>query len=120
MVEGSEAAPTVITSVATPGEEIVLGASPSLPAAATTTLPAATAASAAWLPASEPSEPGLPSDMEITSTSARAAHHSIADTTSASSPNPLEASTFAAMIEAPRATPAYDEVGEAGLPAAMP
>ena len=73
------------------GEEMVPGASPSLPAAATTTLPAATAASAAWLPASEPSEPGLPSDIEITSTSARAAHHSIAETTSASSPKPLGA-----------------------------
>ena len=104
-VEGSEAAPTVIASVATPGDEMVPGASPSLPAAATTTLPAATAASTAWLPASEPSEPGLPSDIEMTSTSGRAAHHWIADTTLASSPKPVESSTFALMIEAPGATP---------------
>ena len=104
--DGSDAAPTVTASVATPGDETVPGASPELPAATTTTFPARNAAFTAWLPASEPSDAGLPSDMEMTFTSARAAHHSIADTTLASAPEPVESSTLAATTRAPGATPA--------------
>ena len=94
-----------MTSVATPGELMVPGPLPLFPAATTTTLPAAAAALAAWLPASDPSPPGLPRDMEITSTSVRAAHHSMAAATFASEPLPEESRTFAPIRDAARATP---------------
>ena len=114
-LDGSEPAPTVRAPVATPGALMVPGASPELPAATTTTVPAATAASTARLPASDPSEDGLPSDIEITRTSGRAAHHSMAATTSESAPDPPESSTLAPTRDAARATPPY-----CGLPAPLP
>ena len=119
--DGSDAAPTVTASVATPGDEIVPGASPELPAATTTTFPARNAAFTAWLPASEPSDAGLPSDIEMTCTSGRAAHHSIAETTFESAPEPVESSTLAATTRAPGATPAYAAFADpVGVPVAMP
>ena len=77
----------MIAVTADPGEVIVPGPSPLLPAAATTILPAAVAASTACDNASSPSEgTSEPRLSEITSTFALAAHHSTPCTARESSP----------------------------------
>ena len=82
------------------------GTSPLLPAAATTILPPATAASTACEMASSPSdgrsEPRL---SEITSTAGRAAHHWMPCTSSESSPLPVLSMTLTAESAASGATP---------------
>ena len=102
----SATAPTVITPVADAGLATEPGRSPVLPAAATTTTPSATAAFAAWLTASRPSDPSSEVTLTlITSTLDLAAHHSMPSTTSESCPIPLAFSTFTADSDAAGATP---------------
>ena len=96
----------MIAFFAEPGEVIEPGMSPPLPAAATTILPAAAAASTACEIASRPSDTRSdPRLSEMTSTAGRAAHHWIAWISSGSGPLPVLSITFTAESAAPGATP---------------
>ena len=107
----------MITPVADAGLATEPGMSPVFPAAATTTMPPATAALAAWLTASSPSDPSSEVTLTlITSTLARAAHHSMPSTTSESCPIPLASSTFTADSDAAGATPLKSEAMEPPVP----
>ncbi len=79
-----------------------------MPAATTTTLPAATALFTDWLMPSFPSDAvEVPRLIEITRTLGRAAHQSMPAITCAIEPEPAEFRTFAADSPAPGATPPY-------------
>ena len=97
----------MIACTADPGDWIVPGRSPLLPAAATTILPLfSTAASTACESPSSPSDgTSDPRLKEITSTLGRSAHHWIPRTPSESSPLPVESRTLAADSSASGATP---------------
>ena len=105
----------------------MLGESPALPAATTTTLPAAVAASTAALIGSVPSEGTLsPRLIEMTRTPGWAAHHWMPAITPSSGPEPPPSSTFAAYSAAPGATPTCaaapadaEPVAESPSPAAI-
>src|SRR5205823_4143263 len=103
--ERSAQAPTVMACVAAPGEPTLAGMSPELPAATTTTTLPATAALAAWLSASLPSEAASePRLIEMRFTPCET-HQSMPAMTWLSGPDPLASSTLAAWIATPGATP---------------
>ena len=81
---------------AAPGEPTVPGSSPELPAATTTTLPLSTAALAAWLSASFPSEGASEPRLIEMIWAPWSTHQSIPAITWLSGPEPDWSSTLAA------------------------
>ena len=97
-------APTVSAASAAPGELMVCGSGPALPAATTNSVPVVVSRSSAWLSGSLPSL-GSPPRLRLATLVWRAAAHSMPAITPDSKPNPVSSRTLALSRAASNATP---------------